>query len=187
MKFAVAASGALALFIAGCAADHNNDGKRNLGLNTSNHKDRNNTMDVRNTGDNNRPDIMNNDNVNNGNDNQMTNRHDNDYSFSDKVANRVEALKDVKHARVVLADHTAYVGAVLADRNVKDVTGSLENKIADQVKESDKSVDKVYVSINPDFVQRLDNYSDDFQNGKPVKGFADEFSQTIKRVFPDAR
>ena len=63
----------------------------------------------------------------------------------------------------------------------------IENKIADTVRSVDKSVDNVYVSTNPDFVDRVNRYADDVANGRPVNGFGQEFGELVNRVFPNAR
>ncbi|MBR8645716.1 YhcN/YlaJ family sporulation lipoprotein [[Brevibacterium] frigoritolerans] len=43
------------------------------------------------------------------------------------------------------------------------------------------------MSANPDFVQRMDRYANDIENGKPVEGFAEEFRELVTRIFPSSR
>ena len=45
----------------------------------------------------------------------------------------------------------------------------------------------MYVSSNPDFVERATNYADRIQEGEPVEGFIEEFNETIERIFPNAK
>ena len=96
-------------------------------------------------------------------------------------------MKEVKSARVLITDHTAYVAAVLNNDEGGRVSKRIENKIADTVRSVDKSVDNVYVSTNPDFVDRVNRYANDVGNGRPVKGFGQEFGELVNRVFPNAR
>ncbi|WP_019908798.1 YhcN/YlaJ family sporulation lipoprotein [Paenibacillus sp. HW567] len=64
------------------------------------------------------------------------------------------------------------------------VTTELKNKIADEVKKHHKGIDNVYVSANPDFVQRANFYADEVRAGHPLKGFANEFRIMVERIFP---
>lgn len=64
------------------------------------------------------------------------------------------------------------------------VTQDMKDKIAAVVKKADPSIDNVYVSANPDFVERADYYAEEFRAGHPLKGFANEFRTMVERIFP---
>ncbi|KWW18105.1 MULTISPECIES: YhcN/YlaJ family sporulation lipoprotein [Peribacillus] len=172
---AIISSAMVALVITGCNSNTKEGASENLGLNRTNQNNYENPMNVSDTRQ----------NVNN----MQNNANDvSDMRVSDDISNRVEALKEIKSARVIVTDHHAYVGAVLNDNSgAKDISKDLKNKVADAVRGADSSVDKVYVSTNPDFVQRMDGYANDIQNGKPVAGFADEFRELVTRIFPSSR
>ena len=70
------------------------------------------------------------------------------------------------------------------DRNDHDVTDNVKNEIAQIVQDVDNDIDNVYVTTSPDFVDLVGNYSDDMDNGKPVRGFFDQIGNTIERIFP---
>ncbi|PAK39937.1 lipoprotein YhcN, partial [Bacillus licheniformis] len=55
------------------------------------------------------------------------------------------------------------------------------------VKETDNNINNVFVSANPDFVDRMRNYGDRIQNGEPIEGLFEEFGETINRIFPNQR
>ncbi|MFO1443773.1 YhcN/YlaJ family sporulation lipoprotein [Bacillus sp. Bva_UNVM-123] len=101
---------------------------------------------------------------------------------ADRAADKIASMPEVDSANVIVTDNNAYVGARLA--NGKNLSRNLERKIADQVKSADRDINDVYISVNPDFYDRVTNYSNDIRNGKPIEGFFDEFTNTIKRVFP---
>jgi len=101
---------------------------------------------------------------------------------ADRVADKIASMPEVDRANVIVTDNNAYVGARLA--NGKNLSRNLERKIADQVKAVDTGINDVYISANPDFYDRMTNYSNDIRNGKPVEGFFDEFTNTVRRVFP---
>ncbi|MFJ7684239.1 YhcN/YlaJ family sporulation lipoprotein [Peribacillus butanolivorans] len=171
---AVVSSAMMALLISGCTSNDKQGANENLGLNRNNQDNYDTPMRVSDTRQNNN-DL--NDNVNDGT---------NDLRVSEDISNRVEALKEVKNAWVIVTDHSAYVGAVLNDGEDKDLTNELKDRIADSVRGADSSVEKVYVSANPDFVQRMNDYVTDINNGKPVKGFVDEFRELVTRIFPSS-
>ncbi|MFE0503653.1 YhcN/YlaJ family sporulation lipoprotein [Peribacillus butanolivorans] len=177
---AVVSSAMMALLISGCTSNDKQGANENLGLNRNNQDNYDTPMRVSDTRQ----------NDNNLNDNVKDNINDNgtnDLRVSEDISNRVEALKEVKNAWVIVTDHHAYVGAELNDGGDKDLTNELKDRIADAVRGADSSVEKVYVSTNPDFVQRMNDYVTDINNGKPVKGFVDEFRELVTRIFPSSK
>lgn len=170
---AIVSSAMMALLITGCATNNNEDASENLGLNRTHQDNLDNPMNVGDTRQN-----VNNDN----NDNDV-----NGMRVSEDISNRVEALKEVSNANVIVTENNAYVGAVLKDGGEKDISNDLKERVADAVRGADPSVDQVYVSANPDFVQRMDGYANDIENGKPVEGFAEEFRELVTRIFPSPR
>ncbi|MFC3781444.1 YhcN/YlaJ family sporulation lipoprotein [Bacillus chungangensis] len=107
---------------------------------------------------------------------------------AENAADLVTKLPEVDTANVLVTDRNAYVAARLNDRSRDDeISPDVESKIAKQVRKADKNIDNVYVSVNPDFYDRVQDYTEDVQRGNPVTGFADEFSELVQRVFPDRR
>jgi YhcN/YlaJ family sporulation lipoprotein len=109
--------------------------------------------------------------------------------MSDKVANKLAASPEIDTAFVVLTDHNAYV-AVTQSNKVKStksnqLTNSLKDKIADQVKSMAPTVENVYVSANPDFISRMKGYASDVRQGHPIQGLIVEFNALVERVFPE--
>lgn len=102
---------------------------------------------------------------------------------ADKAADRIVSLPEVDHANVIVTNDNAYVAARLVD-NRNGLSRDIERKIARQVKSVDRDINDVYVSVNPDFYDRMTNYSNDIRNGRPVEGFFDEFTNSVRRVFP---
>ncbi|MDR0266991.1 YhcN/YlaJ family sporulation lipoprotein [Paenibacillus sp.] len=65
-----------------------------------------------------------------------------------------------------------------------NVGAHIKTKIDNCVKKADPSIKNVYVSANPDFVQRVNNYAADLKNGHPIRGAVSEFSTMVERIFP---
>nr|WP_245406493.1 MULTISPECIES: YhcN/YlaJ family sporulation lipoprotein [unclassified Peribacillus] len=169
----------MALVITGCATNDKEGASENLGLNRTHQDNLDNPMNVSDTRQN-----VNDNNNNNNNDNG---NGINDMRVSKDISDRVEAMKEVSNASVIVTENNAYVGAVLKDGRDKDISNDLKERIADKVRGADPSVDQVYVSANPDFVQRMEGYANDIENGKPVAGFAEEFRELVTRIFPSPR
>ncbi|MCY8511944.1 YhcN/YlaJ family sporulation lipoprotein [Bacillus atrophaeus] len=129
-----------------------------------------------------------NDNVGNNanNDNNMNDNQNRKLEVADKAADKISDLKEVKHANVIVAGDQAYVAVVLTNGQKGEVENKLKKKISDKVRSADKTIDNVFVSANPDFVERMQGYGERIQNGDPVAGFFDEFGQMVQRVFPNA-
>ncbi|MGF6948822.1 spore cortex protein [Neobacillus sp. B4I6] len=131
----------------------------------------------------------------NRNYNTITNRRNNNNVGSnqtntrvaDKAADKVINLTEVDNATVIVNDNNAYVAAKLDVSARNELTSAIKEKIARAVKSVDRDIDNVYISVNPDFYDRMNTYSRDIRNGRPVSGFIDEFSDTIRRVFPNAK
>lgn len=60
----------------------------------------------------------------------------------------------------------------------------IKHKIAAEIKKQNAKINAVYVTANPDFVQRVNYYADEARAGHPIKGFVDEFSTMVERIFP---
>ncbi|GAA0322967.1 hypothetical protein GCM10008967_11860 [Bacillus carboniphilus] len=115
------------------------------------------------------------------------NNQGNRMRVADKAQDKIEDLTEVKSANVIVTNRNAYVAVVLEDDSKGDVRRDLEDKISQQVKGTDNNIDNVYVSSNPDFVDRMTDYGDKIQRGEPVEGLFEEFGEMVQRVFPNAR
>ncbi|MER2260459.1 MAG: YhcN/YlaJ family sporulation lipoprotein [Psychrobacillus sp.] len=104
---------------------------------------------------------------------------------ADEVAAKIAELDEVDAAHVLVTDKNAYV-AVRAKEGTED-NEELKTRISEKAKESKGNLnfENVYVSLDPDFVGRMEEYGTKIKAGEPVEGFFDEFTDTVKRVFPD--
>lgn len=121
---------------------------------------------------------------NNGNGNN--NNNNNDVRVANRIARSIEDLKEVAQAFVIATNDNAYV-AVLLERNQNNdkLDKKLKNKISKVVKQTDPSINDVYISENPDFFDQMSDYVNDIRNGRPISGFFNQFNDTIQRVFPN--
>ncbi|KXJ32335.1 YhcN/YlaJ family sporulation lipoprotein [Bacillus spizizenii] len=178
------------LLMTGCGMANQGEGRRdNANPENVNYRNPANDNGTRNINDanNNRDNVDNNvtDNVNDNGNNNNNGNDNRKLEVADDAADKITDMKEVKHANVIVAGNQAYVAVVLTNGN-KEVGKDLKKKISDKVRDTDKNMDNVYVSANPDFVDRMQGYGERIQNGDPIAGFFDEFSETVQRIFPQA-
>ena len=171
-----------ALFlVVGLAACGNNNDNNDNGTNNGNDNAGTTDTDTGTTGDN----STGMDSANNGNDDNTNGSTSDSLQRDEDAAAKVETVEGVEVATVLLTDENAYVAAELAEGT--DETEDLKTKIRDQVKEIKPEIGNVYVSADPDFAKELSDYGNRIDEGEPVEGFFDEFSDAMKRMFPDAK
>lgn len=141
--------------------------------------------------DNNQNDNADNNGVDNGVDHNGESRLD----VAEDAADKVAELDEVDNATVILTNNNAYVAVEMNNADAanddanreEELSKDLEDKIADKVREVKTEVDNVYVSLNPDFVERMHDYRTRIDEGEPIEGFFEEFGEAVRNVFPDAR
>ena len=114
----------------------------------------------------------------------VVNKEENRLEVADEAADHIVKMEEVESANVIVTNRNAYVAVVLHEG--VEGTKQLEDKIAEEARAANKDFNNVYVSMNPDFVQQTTDYGKKIRAGEPVEGFFEEFSDTVKRVFPDA-
>jgi YhcN/YlaJ family sporulation lipoprotein len=117
---------------------------------------------------------------------RVTDRNESRLEVADQASDKITDLPEVQSCNVIVTNRNAYVAAVL-NNNSQDLANDVEEKIADQVRNSDPSIRNVYVSVNPEFVDRMEGYTNDIRGGRPIGGMFDEFTEMVRRVFPTAR
>lgn len=115
------------------------------------------------------------------------------YDVADRIADRItDEVNEVDQAYVLTGENNAYVAVVLDREDNRsrgdddyEIGDDLKERISEVVKEGNRTVENVYVSANADFLQMVDSYVNDVQNGRPIQGFFEEFNNMIERIFPD--
>ncbi|MBD2846434.1 YhcN/YlaJ family sporulation lipoprotein [Paenibacillus sp. IB182496] len=135
------------------------------------------------------------------NGNNVVGTHENyRIDMDEKVADQIAAMPDVDGAYVMMGDRNAYVAVMMKEKtggmksmSKSDTSASedqlamndrLKSRIAGQVKKLKPSIENVYVSANPEFVDRMTGYMDEARAGHPVQGLLTEFNAMAERIFP---
>lgn len=173
----------IASLLSGCSDTQGDVGNKNI-----------RTQSVRQDGNGNRiidkrfaDDIQNQQNRMNGkrlNSNNLIGNHRNyRMEMSRNIADHLNKLDGVQASYVVLTDRNAYV-AVRAGRAAPERDGGLKVRIADRVREMAPQTEQVFVSANPEFVDRMSGYMAQVEEGHPIQGFIAEFNGMVERIFP---
>ncbi|MDO6849707.1 YhcN/YlaJ family sporulation lipoprotein [Priestia megaterium] len=106
---------------------------------------------------------------------------------ADEAADRIAKLDEVDNANVIVTNRNAYVAVVLKNEANGEVTDPLKKKISDQVRATDRDIRNVYVSSDPDFVNRMEGYGNRINEDATRNGLFEDFTETVRRVFPNTR
>lgn len=119
--------------------------------------------------------------------NNVDNNNQTRLEVADKAADRIAKLNEVDTANVIVTNRNAYVAVVLKNEANREVTDPLKKKISDQVKATDRDIRNVYVSSDPDFVNRMEGYGNRINEDATRNGLFEDFTETVRRVFPNNR
>lgn len=142
----------------------------------------------------------------NRNNNVNDNANNDQYNVADKAADRItDQIEEIDSAYVLTTDNNAYVAAVLDNDQVniqnnnnrnnnnnnndngEELTDEVKSEIKDIVQSVDRDIENVYVTTNPDFVDLTNNYIQDLDEGRPVRGLFDQIGNAVERLFPQDR
>lgn len=112
---------------------------------------------------------------------------DNRVQIANQAVEKITQLSGVRQANVLVTERNAYVAANIDANQGGQITRDMEDQIAQQVRAADPNIQNVYVSTNPEFVDRVNTYVADVGQGRPVAGFFEEFNEMVRRIFPNAR
>lgn len=100
-----------------------------------------------------------------------------------EAADRIATLDKLDNANVIGTNQTAYMAVVMRDAKNEEGT----KKIAGQVKTTYADIQKVFVSADLDFADRMTDYGEGINEGPPAEDlFKEELKDAVQRVFSDA-
>lgn len=105
---------------------------------------------------------------------------------ADRIVNEVVKLDKVRSATVVISENTAVVGINPTSGETGELDRKVEKEIEEVVKETDKNIDRVVVTADPDLFTRIENISKEAGRGRPLSGFGREIEEIIRRIIPKA-
>lgn len=131
---------------------------------------------------------LNNTNLNNGmtrRNNNFTTSLGNLSTTANNLARRIAALPEVEDASVVLTNDTAIVGCNLRGNTQGTMTTALRQKIENIVRSSNRNIDRVSITSDPDLFTRIRNMSTDIRNGGVMNTIENDIEDLIRRITPN--
>lgn len=108
---------------------------------------------------------------------------------ANEVAHRLAKLAirepQVNDATVIVFGNYAIVGIDVEATLDRSRVGTIKYSVAEALKD-DPMGKNALVTSDPDLVQRLREINEDLQKGRPIKGFAEELSDIVARIIPQA-
>ncbi|MBM7869441.1 YhcN/YlaJ family sporulation lipoprotein [Clostridium pascui] len=101
-----------------------------------------------------------------------------------KVANAVKAVDGIKDATVVITEKRALVGVNIGNNVEGNLTDKIKSSVETKVKATDKEIETVAVSADPDLFTRISKVGQGIQAGKPLSEFGNEIKEIFNRVVP---
>jgi|SRR5690625_1837232 len=127
------------------------------------------------------------DNRNDSLTNQGTNRQQDRNQTTPVRDGNIQQNEGLTKDRASDRDRTNNRGTNRTHDEGQELTDDVKNEIERIVKDVDSNIDNVFVSTNPDFADLTNNYINDFNSGKPVRGMFDQMGNMIERIFPQNR
>ncbi|WP_026485518.1 YhcN/YlaJ family sporulation lipoprotein [Caldanaerobius polysaccharolyticus] len=103
---------------------------------------------------------------------------------ANRIAAAVAKLPDVNRATVVISGNTALVGIDMKGNVEKTKEAKVKKSVEKTVRSTDKAINNVSVTADPDLYNRINSIAADVARGKPISGFAREISEILKRITP---
>lgn len=100
------------------------------------------------------------------------------------VANAVKTVSGVKDAAVIITEKRALVGVNIGNNVEGNLTDKIKSSVEAKVKATDKEIDTVAVSADPDLFSRISKIGQGIQAGKPLSEFGDEIKEIFNRIVP---
>jgi YhcN/YlaJ family sporulation lipoprotein len=104
--------------------------------------------------------------------------------LAQNLAKEAAKVNGVKDATVVITGNTALVGLDLAANTPTQQINSIQEQVANTIKQADQRIKNVSVTADADLTTRIRNIGQEIANGKPISGFAQEIDDLIKRIGP---
>jgi len=100
------------------------------------------------------------------------------------VSEAVAAIPGVRAAYVLLADRNSYCAITMENSENSEPPSDVKRQAARIIKELHPQQDRVYVSSDPVFVDRMSMYMHEAQLKRPVQPYIAEFNAMVDRIFP---
>ena len=107
--------------------------------------------------------------------------------LADRLTNKAVEVKGVRSATVVVQPannrYTVLVGLTL-NSEVNKIKPARLKEVSEKLSKTDKRINRVLVTTNPELVRRIEDIARGILGGKPVQSFAEEITEVTRRIAP---
>lgn len=101
-----------------------------------------------------------------------------------RIAREAERVAGVKNAVVLVNDDVAYVGVDVGTTMADEDADYVRDEIINRIHVAEPTIERVYISSNPDTLGRLRGFGNDIRGGRPITGFIDQVETMFRRTIP---
>ena len=76
------------------------------------------------------------------------------------------------------------IGIQFNDQYKGKLTDRIKEKVEERARDTDRRINRVVVTAEPDVVSRLEEMFREIGKGRPISGFTDELNEMINRINP---
>jgi YhcN/YlaJ family sporulation lipoprotein len=105
-------------------------------------------------------------------------------SRAKRIAEAAAKVDEVQSAVCVITGNTAMIGIQFNDQYKGKLTDRIKEKVEERARDTDRRINRVVVTAEPDVVSRLEEMFREIGKGRPISGFTDELNEMINRINP---
>ncbi|MDF2545560.1 MAG: hypothetical protein K0R93_458 [Anaerosolibacter sp.] len=101
-----------------------------------------------------------------------------------RIIREAERVNGVKNAVVLVNNDVAYVGVDVGTTIADEDADYVRDEVINRIHTAIPTIERVYVSSNPDTLGRLRGFGNDIRGGRPITGFIDQVETMFRRTIP---
>jgi YhcN/YlaJ family sporulation lipoprotein len=99
------------------------------------------------------------------------------------IAYELESLPHVKGASVLVVGRDAFVGVKSPPEY--ELTNDVKSTIRSKIAYIDRTIDRVYITNEPQAALYLSGYTDALEQGRPLDSYERQFKSVVAKTWPD--
>lgn len=103
---------------------------------------------------------------------------------AEKVSTEVARLSEIDEATTVVVGDTALIGVSFDAQYQGEMTTRIKDMVADRAKTADSRIQNVWVTADPDLLERVRAIWEQRDGGSAIADITDEFQEIVNRLMP---
>ncbi|MBB6215547.1 YhcN/YlaJ family sporulation lipoprotein [Anaerosolibacter carboniphilus] len=101
-----------------------------------------------------------------------------------RITREAERVTGVRNAVTLVNNNVAYVGLDVGTTLGDEDADYVRDEVINRIHTAEPTINRVYVSSNPDTLGRLRGFGNDIRGGRPITGFIDQVETLFRRTIP---